>query len=590
MTWIGKACQLWEAANKHFSIMPEEEEDSLIGVTVKDYILSRLLGRGAMGMVYLGQHKQTGQQVAVKFLSGEFSEKKEFVNRFMNEAMAASTLNHENIVHVYETGRDEDGTHFMVMEYIDGVDLSHFLEVQDKVKEAQVLPWLKQSARALAYAHSHGIVHRDIKPENIMLTHEDNVKIADMGLSKNLEVNEKLSMTMSGTFVGTPYYISPEQARDSKHVDARTDIYSLGATFYHLVTGQPPFQGNSAAEVMAKHMDEPLVDPQRKNVGLSDGLSDLIMKMMEKEPAKRFQNMEELVEAIERLERGEPVIPHKMKLKQKSQHGKMNNNYASPPTPLPEKQHIRWTRGLVGVVGGIGVTVLIGIIFFFVLHRNKSTMTFSYPSTVKVTDGGSKKGSSPGGSSPLLKKEEEGTASMKEDEPLSLRGEEGFPIEGSMNTFNWVDGFGVFAILFGIPAVSGIGWLWGSIRAIAFWLAVMIVCSWFEGLASWLKTNLAIPLSFGGGISFCVLSFATMLPLWILTNRLIGYEKETWQHQLSHKIIILPGLVLGGAFATWFLALLALVASNTFPIAGSWIGSRVMTNFPSIQQFSKVSK
>jgi len=217
-------------------------------------------------------------------------------------------------------------------------------------------------------------------------------------------------------------------------------------------------------------------------------------------------------------------------------------------------------------------------------------MTFSYPSTVKVTDGGSKKGSSPGGSSPLLKKEEEGTASMKEDEPLSLRGEEGFPIEGSMNTFNWVDGFGVFAILFGIPAVSGIGWLWGSIRAIAFWLAVMIVCSWFEGLASWLKTNLAIPLSFGGVISFCVLSFATMLPLWILTNRLIGYEKETWQHQLSHKIIILPGLVLGGAFATWFLALLALVASNTFPIAGSWIGSRVMTNFPSIQQFSKVSK
>ena len=175
----------------------------MIGVVVRGYLISRLLGRGVGGIVYLGRHTQTSQEVAIKFLSGEFGTKKDSVDRFTNEAAACAALQHENIVRVYEAGQ-ENGMYFMVMEYVDGTDMGHFLKVQEKVSETKLLPWLKQAARALSYAHSKGIIHRDLKPENIMLTQEGVVKVTDLGLSKNLEGGANFSMTISGTTIGTP--------------------------------------------------------------------------------------------------------------------------------------------------------------------------------------------------------------------------------------------------------------------------------------------------------------------------------------------------------------------------------------------------
>ncbi len=620
-----------------------EEQDPLIGVMVRDYVLVRLLGRGAMGLVYLAQHCATKKEVAIKFLSGEFSSKKEFVSRFMNEAASCAALEHANIVRVFEAGQD-DGTYFMVMEFVDGVDLAHYLEVQDKLKERQVLPWLKQSAIALGYAHSQGIVHRDLKPENIMVTKAGEIKVADLGLSKNLGMDQDFSMTMSGTVIGTPYYISPEQARDAKHVDPRTDMYSLGATFYHLVTGYPPFQGSSAAEVMAKHMNEQLPYPQRKNTALSDGLSDVIMKMMEKDPGRRFQTMQELAEAVDRLERGESGIVKKIKLRQ-------TESMVEVASQSPWKSPAR--------IASLAVAAVVALLVaWWVLKPSKPA-----PSTTVVTDHPGNTGTNltpvvpdhPGNTDTNLTpvvtdhpgdtetnltpvvtdhpgNTETNLTPVVADHPgntvtntvstgtnitsvvprpahppkppdhtldpedngggLTIKGTGGSS-SGSRTpevslSFNWVDGFVILAIMAGVLSTTPIGWFWGSLRAAGMWLAVMVVFWWFDDIAQWLHTNAAVPEGTAVTLAFIFFSLVMMMTAWIATHRLIGHQKQTWQVKLNRTLAIVPGIVLGGAFGAWMIAMLAVFASSTFPIPGSWIGSRVLKNFPAVQKAAEL--
>ncbi len=564
-----------------------DEEGTMVGVVIRNYLLTRLLGRGMGGVVYLGKHTQTNQEFAVKFLSGEFIVKKELIDRFMNEASACAALQHENIIRVYEAGQ-ENGEYFMVMEYVKGVDLSHFLKVQEKVKEAQLLPWLKQTSRALGYAHSKGIIHRDLKPENIMLTQEGVVKITDLGLSKNLEGPISFSMTISGTTIGTPYYISPEQVRDSKHVDLRTDIYSLGATFYHLATGDPPFHGSSATEVMSKHMNEQLVNPQRKNIALSDGFSDLIMKMMEKEPSQRFRSMEEAVQAIERLEKGEPVLPQKVKLKQTEiPDSKVEEN-------LPKKGPFFWPlhhRWSVVVILGI---LLCALLWTFTLKPTEQTQAIiQKPAisevqttplhTIEKPSFKDKPSTLPSTAQPSRAAEQEIDVLERGNSSLQRSGEDIFSLGGPLN---WVDIFDVLAIFFGIFVARQMGCLWGFVRAAAFWGMALAVCYWFGDFAGWLQKQLAIPKNISLPFAFILLSAIGIFFVWALTNHLHGYEKETWVAKLNRTIAILPGIILGVAFATWFLALLAVAAPASFPVGGSWLGSRVIKSFPAVEQAS----
>jgi len=582
-----------------------EEKDPLVGMQFREYVLARLLGQGAMGSVYLGRNQQTSRQVAIKFLSGEYASKNEFVNRFMNEGAACALLDHENIIRVFEAGQ-EDGTHFMVMEYVDGVDLAHFLKVQDKVKEAQALPWIKQTARALSYAHSQGIVHRDLKPENIMLTKDGKIKVADLGLSKNLEANESFSMTMSGTVIGTPYYISPEQARDAKRVDARTDIYSLGATFYHLVTGSVPFQGNSAAEVMAKHMDEQLTDPRRKNAALGDGFGDLITQMMQKDPARRFQSMDELIQAIERLEKGQPVIFQKVKLR------KME----APDSHTTEKPH--W-KSLVVAVGG---AVLLALLVVLALTPKQKLPQKETTTTQKPGASRPETASTPSSPTPPVGEEKPAPAPQQqptpekvataqptvppvpleaptanqspgqaEEDTIQLAGSTDSPsIQTVPISINWVDCFGVVAFLVGIPIARQIGWFWGSIRAVAIWVAVIMVCRWFAEFGIWIHFRFALPDRMATNTAFLILSAVLMMPAWVLTHRLLGHQKETWQRKMDRAIAIVPGMILGVAFATWFMSLVAVLAPASFPVEGSWMGNRVFHSFPVVEQMSKAAK
>jgi len=276
------------------------------------YKLIKKLGEGGMGAVYLAEDLNLGRKVAVKVLPRKYSEDRQFLTRFRREAQATGKLNHVNIVSAYTVG-EHMGYHYYAMEYCEGETLDRVL------KQRHVIPWdaalgaMIQVARGLKHAHEHGILHRDIKPANIFICKPLRTsrlagdlfaegfvaRILDLGLSKSIGVPQQTSHTQTGVAVGTPHYLSPEQAKGEKSIDGRADIYSLGATFYHLVTGKTPFEGSTAAIIMVKHINEQLPNPQDINADIPDGVAHVIMKMMAKKPGDRYRDCQELLDDLE---------------------------------------------------------------------------------------------------------------------------------------------------------------------------------------------------------------------------------------------------------------------------------------------------
>ncbi len=279
------------------------DPDSLIGQRVAQYEIVRHLGRGGMGVVYLARHLTLEREVALKFLSPHMATDKDYIDRFLREARAAARLNHPNIIAVYDAG-NEDGVYFFVMEYVEGRDASQLLKERKVFTESEALQLIRTAALALAHAHKAGIVHRDIKPENLFLTKQGEVKVGDLGLAKQTH-EDNSALTASGVVMGTPYYISPEQIRNARDVDNRTDIYSLGATLFHLLTGTVPYRGSSSAEVMSKHLTEPFPWPQTLRPDLTEGICRVVYKMMAKDANERFQSMEEVSDALGLLQTGQ---------------------------------------------------------------------------------------------------------------------------------------------------------------------------------------------------------------------------------------------------------------------------------------------
>lgn len=266
---------------------------------VGKYVLERELGHGAMGSVWQSSHPGLGIQVAVKILDHKLSaEDPEYLSRFIKEGTLAASINHQNVVRVLDAGH-QGSTYFLVMELIEGLDAKELVEQRGVIPGKEVLELAICTASALKEAHKKGIVHRDIKPDNIMVTNEGDIKLADLGIAKQL--GDDYGTTMAGTTIGTPFYIAPEQAMDSSTVDERCDIYSLGATMYHLLTGSVPFPGSSAMSILMKHVQEPLEHPKdrRPDLKLSSKLCSVICKMMEKDPDNRYQNCDELLEAFD---------------------------------------------------------------------------------------------------------------------------------------------------------------------------------------------------------------------------------------------------------------------------------------------------
>ena len=271
------------------------------GTRFGDYEILAELGAGGMGRVYRAKDLTLERMVALKTLAPQFGSDTGFVQRFLKEARAAARLNHPNIVQIYDFGQVGE-TYYLAMEYVDGHSLGAYLR-RGHFSERDAILVIRHACRALAVAHAEGLVHRDIKPDNLMLTSKGEVKLVDLGIAKR--VDEDQSLTQTGQAVGTPHYISPEQIRGTRDVDARADIYSLGATLYHLVTGHTPFKGTSGALVMSMHLAQPLADPRTYVAGLSEGLCRVIRKMMAKDRAERYADVDTLDRDLYRLQTGE---------------------------------------------------------------------------------------------------------------------------------------------------------------------------------------------------------------------------------------------------------------------------------------------
>ncbi len=261
------------------------------------------IGAGAMASVYKAKQISLDRLVAIKVLPKRLSEDPAFVERFQKEGRAAAKLSHSNIVQAIDVG-EYLGYHYFVMEYVDGTTVYDEMAKNGPYAEAPALDIAIQIARALEHAHARGFIHRDVKPRNIMITKDGTAKLADMGLAREAG-DAKAAAAEKGRAYGTPYYISPEQIRGIPDVDFRADIYSLGATLYHMVIGKVPFDGMTPAEIMQKHLTQPLIPPDHLNPKLSAGLGEVVERAMAKDRNQRYRSTTDLLLDLERVRRGE---------------------------------------------------------------------------------------------------------------------------------------------------------------------------------------------------------------------------------------------------------------------------------------------
>ncbi len=275
--------------------------------SIQGYKILTKIGQGSMGSIYKALQISMDRIVAIKCLAPRYAANDRFRERFLREARAVARLNHPNIIQGIDVG-ESNGIHYFAMEYVDGPTVGELLKRGGALDEKRALNIVTQIARALNHAFNHGIIHRDIKPDNVMLTREGIAKLCDLGLAKipdgEQKGDNKASGTRPGASMGTPYYISPEQARGEHDVDTRSDIYSLGASFYHMVVGDVPFPGQSAADVISKHLTEPVTPPKQRNPLVSPPADWVIVKMLDKGREDRYQTPQELVRDLEAISQG----------------------------------------------------------------------------------------------------------------------------------------------------------------------------------------------------------------------------------------------------------------------------------------------
>ncbi|HKI21578.1 MAG TPA: protein kinase [Isosphaeraceae bacterium] len=269
----------------------------LTGVTLGDFQVERLLGRGGMGEVYLATQLSLNRPVALKVLRADFASNQRYLDRLKLEATAVARLNHPSIVHVYTLGC-VDHTNFIAMEFVQGTNLRDYILKKGAIELPLALSIMRQTAQAIGTAGEAGLIHRDIKPENILLTRKGRVKVADFGLCRNLEGN--MAITQPGVTMGTPLYMSPEQAQGHA-IDHRSDLYSLGVTCYHMLTGEPPFRAENALALALKHVRETPRSMLVHSPELPVELDNLVLKLMAKDPADRYQSAADMLTDLAKI-------------------------------------------------------------------------------------------------------------------------------------------------------------------------------------------------------------------------------------------------------------------------------------------------
>jgi hypothetical protein len=283
---------------QHWS--PSEPRD-LTGKTLGDFHVERLLGRGGMGEVYLARQTSLNRPVALKVLRTDLLARSSstYLGRFEAEAAAVAKLNHPNIVHVYTLGTFE-GVRFIAMEYVQGTNLKDYLRKKGALDYPLAISIMRQAGLAVGAAGEIGLIHRDIKPENMLLTRKGQVKVADFGLCRDLDAAERVSLTQTGITMGTPLYMSPEQAQGLA-IDHRSDLYSLGVTFYHMIAGVPPFRADTALALALKHVKETPVSIAIHRPDVPPDLDRLVLKLIAKDPRDRYQSASEMLRDLSKV-------------------------------------------------------------------------------------------------------------------------------------------------------------------------------------------------------------------------------------------------------------------------------------------------
>ncbi len=372
------------------------EPDPMIGQVIADrFKIISLMGAGGMGTVYEAQHTFIDKRVALKLLHSDVTANPEAMVRFQREAMAASTIGHENIVQIDDCGRLADGQIYLTMEYLEGAALNDLL-AQRQLPIREVLEFAIQTCHGLAAAHSKGIIHRDMKPENIFWVEElARVKILDFGIAKIIRSDSETNLTKTGTIFGTPNYMAPEQAL-GKAIDHRVDIYAMGVILFEMVTGQLPFRSDSFVAILTQHVTEP--PPSPKEIAgereVPQELERIILRTLAKDPADRYQSMGELVTVLTALHGeitdGAPLDAH-LRLSKISppSHARETEPQSTPakvtatagelmPTPTPKRRYYGVTV--------VAAVLLAGAIAVFLFLRPTPPAQLASANTAAVRD------------------------------------------------------------------------------------------------------------------------------------------------------------------------------------------------------------
>ena len=336
-------------------------EENLVGTTLLGrYSITRKIGQGGMGAVYEATHTLIGKRVAVKVLLDKYARKEQVVARLEQEARLASSIGHEHIIDITDFGLTEDGRTFVVMEFLEGESLAELLNREGPLPEARIVDIAWQIASALGAAHAKGIVHRDVKPDNVFLLRrkdKDFVKVVDFGISKSMrssDVGEEDSprLTQTGMVLGTPLYMSPEQARGDEELDARIDVYALGVIMYELATGRVPFTGTNYLAIISQVLNDEAPRPRASRPELSDEFENVILKALAKDRADRYQSTAEILVDLSALH-DDPT------------HSTQRARITGPRRPLRGRggalRLVAWIAAIGAIIAAVVVTVTLAM-------------------------------------------------------------------------------------------------------------------------------------------------------------------------------------------------------------------------------------
>jgi serine/threonine-protein kinase len=337
---------------------------ALLNEKIPGYALLEKVGQGSMGVVFKARQLSMNRVVAVKVLRPELASRPDRLERMRKEAHLAAKLSHNNIVQAIDFG-SAGPVHYFVMEYVEGKTIRQDLDAGKVYGEREAVEVVLQAAQALEHAHRRGLIHRDVKPANLVLTADGIVKLADLGLARETaDRKEARRERERGLAVGTPFYMAPEQIEGQEDIDARADLYALGATLYHMTTGRPPFPGKDLDEVLRGHLEDELTPPDHINRSLSAGLGEVVEVLLAKDRSRRYRSADDLIVDLECLLNGEPPRLVRKRMETEALRELAEGDEEEGPAPPPGMPQAAWLwltllGGLVGLCVLLNLAVLL---------------------------------------------------------------------------------------------------------------------------------------------------------------------------------------------------------------------------------------